>query len=86
MNHLRNIGRGQASLMAVIIAATTTILGSALTAWATASESIAAVDNRVTAVTITEDLHYKEVKETLERMEKKLDSIPSVRAAALLSQ
>ena len=74
MNHLRNIGKGQASLIAVMIVAATTIIGSAFTAWATANGSIADIRTEVRVVQERENNHYAEVQKQLTEISSKLDS------------
>lgn len=78
--------KGNASIAMLLVGAGVTILTSLIGAYATAAGSIASVDNRVTAVTVTENLHYSEVQKALERIEKKLDSAASIRSAATISQ
>ena len=62
--------------MIAIIGAIGMLGASALTAWATASGRISDVDKRVTAVTITEELHYKEVEKRLDKMSLILEAAP----------
>ena len=83
MENLRNIGRGQASLMAIIIAATTTIVGSAFTAWATANGSIADIRKDVSVVEERETNHYGEIQRQLSEINGKLDTALGIRKTTL---
>ena len=83
MNHLRNIGKGQASLIAVMIVAATTIIGSAFTAWATANGSIADIRTEVRVVQERENNHYAEVQKRLDEISRKLDQAPWARNSSI---
>jgi len=66
---------GSTSLTATIIIATATILASALGALATSSASNAEIRTKVEVVKTTEELHYKEVKEGVDSLNRKMDRL-----------
>lgn len=67
--------KGQISILATLLIAGSTIVASALGAWATASSKVDAIDAKVQVVEEREENRYKEVKEALVRIETKLDKL-----------
>ena len=67
------MNKGQISILAIIIGVGGTIIASALGAWATASTRVNIIDTKVQVVERTEQIHYMELKEQLNRIEFKLD-------------
>lgn len=77
MNRLRDMGKGQASLMAVVVTAAATVVGSIFTAWVTAgaaaNDRISELKTEVVQVTERENNHYGEVQRQLTEINGKLD-------------
>ena len=67
--------KGQISLSIAITGAIATVFVGAMSAWATASTRVAQVETKIEVVANTQELQYKEVKEGLGRIEKKLDEV-----------
>lgn len=68
--------RGQINIATAIIGGISMVLASALTAWATATGSIAQVRTEVVQVTERENNHYAEVQKRLDEISRKLDAAP----------
>ena len=67
--------KGQISILTTLIIAGSTILASALGAWATVSQKTTQIDTKVQVIEERENNHYKEVSKQLEDINKKLDQI-----------
>lgn len=65
-------------LLPTIVIAIGTVLASFLTATATSNSKLASVKESVSVVAERENNHYNEVQKSLDRIEKKLDSIVTV--------
>lgn len=78
MDYLRDMGKGQASLMAMVVTASITVVGSVFTAWATASgtanERLSDVRTEVRVIAERENNHYAEVQRQLTEINGKLDA------------
>lgn len=75
-NNMKNKGQmGQISILTTILIASSTIIASALGAWATASSRVNMIDTKVQVVEERENNRYLELKESLNRVEKKLDKL-----------
>lgn len=66
---------GQMSTIATFFTAGATIIASFIASFATSENKISQVQNNVSIIEERENNHYAEVKEHLERIEKKLDQI-----------
>jgi peptidoglycan hydrolase CwlO-like protein len=75
--HIRDMkfNKGQMSTLATIITASAMVLGSLVTSYATASNRINTVQTKVEVIAEREENHYKEVQQSLQRIEKKIDSL-----------
>ena len=83
MKYAKDIMKGQASLLAVVVAAAATVMGSAFTAWATANGSISDIRTEVRVVQERENNHYAEVQKQLDEISGKLDTALEIRRAAI---
>lgn len=63
------------TIIIATIGALAAIGGAWLTAQTTADQQVAQIETKVEVVKTTENLHYLEVKDSLGRIEKKLDMI-----------
>lgn len=68
---------GLASIIVAGIGAVVAVTTSFFTAQAAADTRFSGLDNRVTKVETTQDLQYKEIQKGIERIEKRLDAMPS---------
>ena len=59
------MNKGQISLWAIMIPAGATILASAFGAWGMSSLRVGAIETKTEIVKTTEELHYREIKETV---------------------
>ena len=69
------MNRGQFSLWAIMIPAGATVLASAFGAWGMSSLRVGAIDTQVQIVKTTEELHYKELKESVGEMKGDIKTI-----------
>lgn len=65
---------GQVSVPIAIVGALATIIAGALSAYATSSTRVSAVETKVEVLQERQTLQYQEVKDGLTRIEKKLDA------------
>ncbi len=71
--------QGQFSVIGTIVVAASTIIASALGAWATASTTNNQAMNKVNIIEERENNHYNEVQKSLTSIERKLDEVISSR-------
>jgi len=64
------------STLATIITASAMVVGSIFTSWTVADGKIQAIESNVRNVQTVENLHYLEIKESLQRIEQKINSNP----------
>jgi len=74
--------RGDISITTAVVGAVGMVIASGFAAWASSNQAVFDVRTQVVQVTERENNHYLEVKSTLDRIEKKIDTIPSIRNAA----
>ena len=70
---------GQISILTTIMIASSTIIASALGAWATAGTRVNMIDTKVQVVEERENNHYAETQKKLDSIDKKLDEILRMR-------
>lgn len=56
------------------------VMASVFTSWATSSNQIAKIETNVSVVEERENNHYKEVQDSLKRIENKLDTLSDKQA------
>ena len=71
--------KGQISLLAAIMGSVGMIGASIITSWATTSNKVFGVENKINIVEEREQNHYLEIQKQLEKMDKKLDDLLTVR-------
>ena len=76
---MKKLFNGQINLAVAIIGAIGMIGASVFTSWTTANGRIWGVENKVNIVEERENLHYLEVQKQLEKIDKKLDSLLSIK-------
>ena len=67
--------KGQVSIIAVILTATTTVFASLIGAWTTSASNLGDVKESVAIVQERESNHYDEVQKRLNSMDSKLDRL-----------
>lgn len=65
---------GQVMFLPAVLSALGLVMASGLTAWATASGKTYSLDSKIQVVEERENNHYKEMKDQLDRIERKLDA------------
>lgn len=67
--------RGQVTVTTAIIASAATVVVAALGSWGTSSARVSQVDTKVEVLQERQELQYKEIKESLTRLESKIDNL-----------
>jgi len=67
--------KGQLSILATLIIAGSTIIASALGAWATANSRVDEINTQVQVIQERENNHYAELSKKLDSIDKKLDEV-----------
>ena len=80
MKERRHITKGQ--IMIAVITVTGGLFDSIISAWSVVGSKTAEIDKTVSNVKITEELHYKELKENLESIEGKLDKFLEIKTVS----